>query len=187
MTASIHIQFLWLCYNYPMIIRSAVPEDAPGLTKVRQQGWLFAYRGLMPDAILDQMDGEKETRRWKEKIAQPPVNSYLLCVEIDREVVGFCAGGKNRDADDVYDGEIYALYVLPDRHNQGIGRALVKMGMDWLRDRGYRQMLIWVLRDNQKARRFYEAVGGKLERERQIEIGGTALMEVGYGYNLSLK
>lgn len=170
-----------------MNIRTAVLADASRLTKVRHQGWLFAYRGLMPDAVLDQMDGAKETRRWQERIALPPANSFLYCADIDGEIVGFCAGGINRDADEVYDGELYALYVLPDRHHQGIGRALVQVGMGWLRDQGYHQMLIWVLRDNQSARRFYEAVGGRLERERQIEIGGAPLMEVGYGYDLGKK
>jgi hypothetical protein len=42
-------------------------------------------------------------------------------------------------------------------------------------------MVIWVLRDNEPARRFYERLGGVYLRERPLDFGaGFAALEVGY-------
>jgi hypothetical protein len=41
--------------------------------------------------------------------------------------------------------------------------------------------VVWVLAEN-PARRFYEALGGKIVFEKRIEIGGASLVEVAYGW-----
>jgi hypothetical protein len=42
--------------------------------------------------------------------------------------------------------------------------------------------VIWVLKENVKARAFYEALGGVLIHEKQIVIGGIELVDVAYGW-----
>ena len=43
-------------------------------------------------------------------------------------------------------------------------------------------MIIWVLKDNLKARAFYEAMGGVPVSEKTITIGGAELIDVAYGW-----
>ena len=43
-------------------------------------------------------------------------------------------------------------------------------------------MLVWVLKDNQPACRFYESLGGEPVGRKAIAIGGTDLVEVSYGW-----
>ena len=167
-----------------MNIREAVIEDSPGLARVRLEGWESAYRGLMPDAVLDGMDLAKEEMRWRGMLAASTPASRLSVAEIDGQVAGFCGVGACRDADLGYDGELYAIYVLPAMQHRGVGQALARAGMDWLRAHGFHKMLIWVLRDNLPARRFYEQIGGAPVHERLIEIGGADLPELGYGVDL---
>jgi ribosomal protein S18 acetylase RimI-like enzyme len=166
-----------------MIIRDATLDDANRLAQVRIAAWRQAYRGIMPDAVLDGMDYEKEVHRWHENLTTRRTD-YLFVAELDGQAAGFVAGGACRDSDPEYDGELYAIYVLPELQGQGAGKALAQAAMEWLRAQGYHKMLIWVLRDNQPARRFYEALGGAAVHERSIEIRGTQLSEVGYGYSL---
>jgi hypothetical protein len=177
-----------------MLIREATPADAPDLTRARQDAWRAAYRGIVPDAVLDGLDHEKEANRWRERLSPPPPGASggtvptpppkNFVAELDGRVVGFCGGGPCRDEDLEYDGELYAIYIHPRWHGQGIGRALLERMARWLRWLGCRRMLIWVLEDNAPARRFYESLGGQLARRRSIEIGGAVLPEVAYGYNL---
>jgi hypothetical protein len=42
--------------------------------------------------------------------------------------------------------------------------------------------LLWVLKDNLPARKFYEALGGIYLREKPIKIGSQRLIEVAYGW-----
>ena len=180
----------------PLIIRPAQIDDAASLARVRLETWRTAYRGLIPDAAIDAMDLAKESARWDERLRAPQPNSYLFVAEIEpdssadkletsRLAAGFCGGGPDRDEDPEYSGELYAIYVLQAYQRLGLGRALVQRAVDWLRQNGHQSMLIWVLRDNQPARRFYEVLGGKAVRERSIVIGGATLPEVAYGYDLS--
>lgn len=166
-----------------MIIRDANIDDAPRLAQIRIAGWEQAYRGIMPDAVLDNMNYERSVQRWHENLTAKR-DDYVFVAELDGQAGGFAAGGAGRDSDAEYDGELYAIYVLPELQGQGAGKALAQAAMDWLRAHGYHKMLIWVLRDNQPARRFYEALGGTVVRERMLEIGGASLPEVGYGYSL---
>jgi GNAT superfamily N-acetyltransferase len=169
-------------------IRPAVPADAASLAHVRVAAWQAAYMGLMPEAFLANMVPEKEIPRWQENLASLSGERFIFAAEItlpapaDRQVVGFCGGGADRDQDLEYSGEVYALYVQPEFQGQGIGKQLVRAAAIWLRDHGYARFLIWVLRDNYPACRFYENLGGRAVRERSITIGGQELPEVGYGY-----
>jgi GNAT superfamily N-acetyltransferase len=134
------------------------------------------------------MDIQAETVRWSDGLANLPVERCVL-VAVEKEknipvVIGFCACGTEREMDPEYSAEIYALYVLPGRQGKGTGRALLQVARDWLRNQGHKRMVIYTLRDNHPARRFYEAVGGTLVRERMWDIHGEKMPEVGYGFDL---
>jgi len=43
-------------------------------------------------------------------------------------------------------------------------------------------MIVWVLRDNADARKFYERLGGAYVRTQPITIGSALLQEVSYGW-----
>jgi len=47
---------------------------------------------------------------------------------------------------------------------------------------GLSDMIVWVLRDNSPARRFYERLGGTYVRTQPITIGSVELQEVSYGW-----
>ncbi|TME59560.1 MAG: GNAT family N-acetyltransferase, partial [Chloroflexi bacterium] len=81
-------------------------------------------------------------------------------------------------------GEVYAIYVLPAAQGKGHGRALIRECARALASRGLSSLLIWVLRENQIGRGFYERLGGTAVREKQLEEfpGAEEHVEVGYGW-----
>jgi GNAT superfamily N-acetyltransferase len=73
-------------------------------------------------------------------------------------------------------GLIYLLYVLPEYWGRGVGTALMRAAIDELRDLGMRDAALWVLRDNQPARRFYESLGWHRDgRASSQNYGGVEL------------
>lgn len=80
-----------------------------------------------------------------------------------------------------YEAEIYALYILEAHQRRGIGRRLVQAAAREFGRRGLGSMVVWVLAAN-PARRFYEALGGRLAGSQPIVIGGATLEEVAYGW-----
>jgi ribosomal protein S18 acetylase RimI-like enzyme len=71
-------------------------------------------------------------------------------------VVGFVGyGDRGEEAPGV--GEIFALYVLSEYYGMGLGRMLLEAGLKKLEN--YPRIVLWVLKDNARAIRFYEKCG----------------------------
>jgi L-amino acid N-acyltransferase YncA len=157
-----------------------VVDDADAIERVRTDTWRDTYRGLMPDALLDGL-GYDATRR-REVMSAMPSHQFVLVAENEGNVVGFCIGGPSRTPDDAFGGEVYAIYVLPEHHGHGGGRALLETAMTELVGRGFRSMIVWVLRDNAPSRRFYERMGGVHLRDEERELEGVRIIESGYGW-----
>jgi ribosomal protein S18 acetylase RimI-like enzyme len=167
-----------------MNVRSATIEDAAAMAHVRVHAWQQAYRGILPDDLLDNMDEAVITKRWRTIVlAQPSPGVCNLVAEDETGlVIGFAAGGPERNADPEYPGEVYALYVLPGSQRRGAGKALVSAGVNFLLAQGWQELLIWVLEQNRSGRSFYEKLGGRPVRKKQVEIGNVLYPEIGYGW-----
>jgi len=107
-------------------------------------------------------------------------------VQENEEVVGFLTVGASHDPDlDVnLTGAIWRIYISPDYWRKGIGRRLVEEAERLLRSRGYGDAVLWVLEGNQRARRFYEAMGFKLDGKSKNVDWGAALKAVRYSKGL---
>lgn len=162
------------------MVRAAGLDDAPSIARVHVATWRTAYRGLLPEAFLASMTEAQYTERWKRGIADPSSRVYV--VEDEAGVVGFASGGRERAGENGYGGELYAIYVLDRAQRHGHGRELVRAVVAGLRDMGFHDMIIWVLRENEPARKFYERLGGVYVRTQPITIGPALLQEVSYGW-----
>jgi ribosomal protein S18 acetylase RimI-like enzyme len=164
-----------------MTVRMATPDDADAIERVRTDTWRAAYRGLMPDTVLDALTYDGTRRR--EYMKTMSVTQFMLVAEHDREIVGFVNGGPTRFADAAHPGEIYAIYVLPAHHGHGHGSSLMRAGARELIARGWRGMHLWVLRDNAPSRLFYERMGGRYTHDREDPGQGVTLIESGYAWD----
>lgn len=163
-------------------VRHAAIDDAAGIARVRAESWRHAYRGIVPDAYLDAIDVDEWAERQRRNMEQQAEQLLSLVAEYQDLVVGWVAAGPNREAPHDYAGELYAIYLLPEYQRRGIGSALTTATARWLTDQGMDSMLLWVLEENHPARRFYEALGGRLCGARQTQIAGVWLPEVAYGW-----
>ncbi len=73
------------------------------------------------------------------------------------------------------------MYVDPQRWGIGIGRLLMAAARDRLYQDGAREALLWVLAENNRARRFYQLDGWNCDGFRRTEvIGGVTAEELRY-------
>jgi GNAT superfamily N-acetyltransferase len=164
--------------------RRARLGDAAGIGAVQVASWRSTYRGIVPADYLDSMTVEDHSRRWHRLLTQSGNLEMTFVVEERGRIVGFAMGGPEREGDPRFRGELYAIYLLEEAQGRGYGRTLVEAVAGALLRRGYDSMLVWVLRDNLPARRFYEHMGGRYLREHELDFGaGFALREVSYGWS----
>ena len=162
------------------LVRQAGPEDAAGIARVHVATWRTAYRGLLTDDFLASLNESAYAERWRRTLSGAADRVYVA--ENADGVIGFASGGKERAGEGAYSGELYAIYVLREAQGHGHGRRLVQAVVGGLRELRLPNMIVWVLRDNVPARRFYERLGGTYVREQPITIGSTLLQEVSYGW-----
>jgi GNAT superfamily N-acetyltransferase len=103
--------------------------------------------------------GERR-RLWRRVLHDPEPREAQWVAQLDGRVVGIVHAGPSHDEDATPDaGEIHAIHVEPGLHGQGIGGRLLAAAVADLQAAGLRTATLWVIRDNNDARRFYEAKG----------------------------
>jgi GNAT superfamily N-acetyltransferase len=161
------------------LIHRATRADARGIASVQVRAWRAAYAGIVPAAFLDALSVDEREARWRRNLDELGAETWVAVDE--GAVVGWATVGACRDADATPSlGELWAIYVSPDRWRGGVGRALWEHGRAQLASMGCTEAVVWVLEDNAPARRFYAALGfaPAPEQTKVIEIGGAPLSEV---------
>ena len=164
-------------------IRRAGIPDARAIAEIVVAGWQAAYRGLMPRQFLDSLSVAGREAAWREMLARDCEGGIPAWLAIRHgRAVGFVSSGPPRDEDvSLPAAEVYAIYVLPEAWRGGVGRALLETATGHWRARGTGTLVLWVLDDNDRARRFYEAMGWRPDGGRQLlEIAGAKLHELRY-------
>ena len=161
-------------------VRHAAPEDAASLATAEIESWRAAYQGLMPQAFLNGLSHEAKTRGWHRNLLKHGASGRkrVLVAVSDNVPIGLVRIGCDEDDNGV--GLVYLLYVLPEHWRQGVGKVLMA-AMDELREFGMREAILWVLRDNQRARNFYEGLGWRSDGRTTTEnYGGVELEALCY-------
>jgi ribosomal protein S18 acetylase RimI-like enzyme len=141
-------------------IREGEPKDAEAIATIHVRSWQEAYRGQLTDEYLDGLRVEDRLELHRYALEQPPPEYRMWVAEERGELLGFAVTGRSEDADaDERTGELYAIYLQPERVGTGLGRTLFEHALEDLRARGFRTATLWVLETNERARRFYEVAG----------------------------
>lgn len=167
-------------------IRPAGPADALPIAEIHVATWRAAYQGVLPAEALAGLSVERRQGQWQQWLV--PAAPQRVLVAVDRaEIVGFASFGPSRDADaGLWTGELYAMYVRPDRWGSAAGRTLWAEACAALAAGGSRAMSLWVLEQNPRARRFYEREGARADGEVKDEVLlGAPIRELRYRVALS--
>ena len=167
-----------------MEARPARVEDAAAIAGVHIRSWQAAYAHVFPPERLAELDVEQRRDAWERRLAAPdrPWSIFVAADETGR-VVAFASGGESRDGD--REGEVYAVYAQPEAWGTGGGRAVLTALVGALREAGFAEVVLWVLEDNPRARRFYEREGWRADGGcRQGNHLDVAVVEVRYRVEL---
>ena len=150
---------------------------------IHHHGWTDSYRGLLPDAYLDELDADACRNRWVSALTDgTPLE--ILVAELDGRVVGFVAAGPSNDPDATVAGEIWDLWVAADARSRGVGSELLRVALDHLAER-HPAALVWVLGGNARGRTFYSRAGAVHDgMARTTPVTGGTMTDVRYLWDL---
>lgn len=155
-------------------LRDATQADAHAIAIVLVRSWRAAYRGLLPDDVLDGLSVPDREQFWSDVLTTRPPHTRAVVATIEGTVVGFAATGPplvQADRADPDLGDLYALYLAPDVWRRGIGTQLHAAALDRLRSCGFTRAGLWVLDTNERALRFYLRRGWTDTGRSQLDRG----------------
>ena len=164
-------------------IRLAELDDAKCCADIHAKSWNFAYSDIVPKEIIDEYDA-RWLMIWK-KLLSNNINSHYV-ITLDDVIIGFLTISVARD-NDLKDSfyELVGLYLSPEYVAKGYG----KQAIDWIKkeikNRGYDKISLWVLEENNRARRFYEKAGFVSDGETKPS-GLAETLEIRYLYKFDL-
>lgn len=161
-------------------VREASTGDAMAIAQVHVHTWQVAYKGIIPDSVLDNLSIQDRATKWLKTLSENL--EQILLVESTDVVVGFASFGQSRDDGSTpQTGELYAIYVHPLAWHRGLGKLLHADVERRLRHAGFIEVILWVLEANHQARSFYSSLGyAQDDGARATSRGGVKVPEIRY-------
>ncbi len=150
-----------------LTVRPARVEDVAQMARVNVQCWQETYRGLMPDAVLDD-PGFLAARRqfWTAALIDERYRENRVAVaERDGQLVGIAMSGPPLDSG-AWARQLYVLYVRAAEHGMGAGPTLLEAVVD-----PDESATLWVADPNPRAQAFYRKHGFVADGAAQVEGG----------------
>ena len=131
----------------------AKASNAAAISTLRQRIWDTTYRGIYPDAVIDDFDYDWHLQHDLKKISDPSFMAYLI--KYGEENIGYFIFQH-------VDSRIWlhSLYVLQDYQHKGIGKQALSVLNDCCREKGIRRFSCNCNPYNENAMRFYQRMGG---------------------------
>jgi GNAT superfamily N-acetyltransferase len=154
------------------LIREARPDEAEALAELQRDASVAAFAHIFPSELYPfPLDAVRA--RWAEAVENAQLT--VLVAEVDGARAGL-AGGRREWLD--------GLYVRPEHWGRGLGRKLHDEVLDRLRAQRSPRCHLWVLEDNERARRFYEVLGWRENGDTRVVPFPPNPIDVGYTIEL---
>ena len=130
--------------------------DAAVITELRRRVWDATYRGIYPDAVIDDFDYPFHLARDLARIRDAAFQVYLIR-DGDAPVGYFYFQHAGRV-------HVQSLYLLPEYQRRGLGRAAFALVRDYCAAQGLSSFTCNCNAHNRQAQGFYERLGGRVIR-----------------------
>ncbi len=147
------------------MIRKAQSSDASRLAEIMVFAKRTAYRPIFNDDNgsfneIQVLDIALEYRDSEDAIK----NIYVYDDGIVKGMINcICSGDES--------WQLKELYVDPFFQGEGIGRTLLECFLSQAKENGIKNVKLWALEKNERARRFYERNGFEFSGVKELEVG----------------
>ncbi len=155
--------------RFPFILRPALHQDRRARWNVTYAAWRSAYVNIYtPEEIEEVFNGTAiQSGSW---VSRRKKDLGHLVAETDGKIIGHSGMAL---LDQPREGEVTALYVLPEYYGQGIGRTLWDAAVAKLREYGCEVFWVWTI-ERAPAVAFYKHLGGQVVEKGWYQTGSRS-------------
>jgi len=151
-------------------------DDIRATMRVDNMAWREAYRGILPDEVLANVDGEPPDEQVQEVFEQrrDDRDRILVAENEDGSVCGYVYlrwGEETKPFVGEAEAGLKEIYVHPDYWGQGFGTELLERGLELVPE-DIKRVKLEALADNEVGRRFYVARGFDRTGTGNFEMAG---------------
>lgn len=160
-------------------VRYATIDDVNMLADIHSKSLQSAFKGIVSDEVLHNSFSYARRRKGfhRELSINNPENMIAF---IENHPFGLLTFGDSRYTQGEEDTiELWRIYLIPQYWGMGYAKEMLDWGINEIKALGYKRIILWVLEENVRARKFYEKYGFYHEGKKIID-SSTNLNELLY-------
>ncbi|MCR5449086.1 MAG: GNAT family N-acetyltransferase [Solobacterium sp.] len=139
-------------------IRKVRQGDENTLAYIQTESWKAAFAGILDaETLAKYTDINRAAAMYRNLLNNSIGNGYILLVDGKPHCIAYWDAA--RDAEFAGKAELICIHSLPDNWHKGYGTRMMDRVLKDIREAGYSEVVLWVFRNNIRARAFYEAEG----------------------------
>ncbi len=162
-------------------IRKVKIGDEKILANIHITSWQTAFDKILSNEILDRMTDIKKTETMYKYLLENNIgNGVILSVNNKPHCITFW--DKTREKDMQGYAELICIHSLSENWGKGYGSMIMEYVLNEIKKAGFTDVMLWVFKENTRARKFYEKNGFILSQKTKTSFD---TVEVMYIKNLS--
>ena len=153
-------------------------EDQEGMARIKVDCWQDTYKNIIDQSYLDSLNYEIQTNKYIDSFDEYK-NMVLVDEDVnDHKIIGYSCF--STDANEYADAELISLYIDTKYARRGVGTSLLRETIKELKKYNKKTMMLWCIKENKNAIKFYEKMGGIKVFDKMAKIGNKVYQEYGY-------
>ena len=160
------------CHQSGVDVRPAFPSDACAIAAVHADSILATYPHLPITCRAVETGRSAREALWASRLREPGSGRSTVVAADGDQVCGFVYFGPSPDPDDDPEtvGHVLSIHVSSNLTGRGVGTRLMKAAIAGFVAEARNAVTLWVVADNDGARRFYERLSWRRDGVIQREI-----------------
>lgn len=153
-------------------------EDQEGMAKIKVDSWQHTYKNIIEQKYLESLNYEEQTNKYIDSFDEYK-NTVLVAEDTNNhKIIGYACF--STEPNEFADSELVSLYLDPKHTKKGIGTSLFREVTKELKKYNKKTMILWCIKENKNAIKFYEKLGGIKAFDKMAKIGNKVYQEYGY-------
>lgn len=153
-------------------------EDQEGMARIKVDCWQDTYKNIIDQSYLDSLNYEIQTNKYIDSFDEYK-NMVLVAEDVNNhKIIGYSCF--STDANEYADAELISLYIDKKYARRGVGTSLLRETIKELKKYNKKTMMLWCIKENKNAIKFYEKMGGIKVFDKMAKIGNKVYQEYGY-------
>ena len=139
-------------------IRKVDAGDANTLAYIQTESWKSAFNRILSKEDLDKYtDVNRAMELYNMLLSENIGNGFILTIDEKPHCIAYW--DKTRDDEMEGYSEIICIHSLCDNWGKGYGTVMMNYILRDIKNAGFSKVMLWVFKENNRARKFYENQG----------------------------